>query len=451
MNMPHDDLSERTIAGLLLCGMQVEYIFGELRADDLFSPKYRAIFEAAHAVRAAGGEVDILTIRAELERENKLERLGGVDWLFEVNGSIASEWQADSAVAYVRDMALLRKGYAAVSRASSDFLVSGNRADELIAELQGELTTLQGRKNGGLTLPVSDVMIQAADRIEVQKGKSAACGIEVGFSELDYMLSGLQKGELTLLAARPSMGKTSLMMNMAVNSAKRGNGVLIFSIEMTAREIGHRMIFSEAMIDGNLGRHGNLNDRQITDINAAVSRLSGLPLWVNDRSRKLYDILSVAKREASINKIDLICLDYIQLVRTNMQGKSRNDEVGFISGELKALAKELSVPVLALSQLSRINESTAAPRPTLNALRESGSLEQDADVVVFIHSDEYYSRFLSGEKDMAEWKADLIVAKQRNGPTGTVKTEFKRQYTRFFPVDNMRTPAQQETPGWYQN
>lgn len=443
MSLPHDDLSERTIAGLLLCGMQVEYIFGELQADDLYSPKYRAVFEAALAVRAAGAEVDVLTIRAELERTERLKNLGGMDWLLEVNGSIASEWQVDAAVAYVRDMALLRKGYTVIGKAQSDFLVTGHRAEELIADLQGELAGLQGRKSGGVTLPAQAVVTQAVDRLVAQAGKSAVCGVEVGYSSLDYMLSGLQKGELILLAARPSMGKTSLMMNMAVNAAKRGAGVYVFSIEMTAREIGHRMIFSEAMIDGNLGRHGDLDAQQMAEVGRAASRLSALPIWINDRSRKLYDIISVAKREASVNKIDLICLDYIQLVRTNLQGKSRNDEVGFITGELKALSKELNVPVLALSQLSRVNETAAAPRPTLNALRDSGSLEQDADVVVFIHSDEYYSRFISGEKDLAEWKADLIVAKQRNGPTGTVKTEYKRQFTRFFPVDMVRESAGQ--------
>ena len=451
LTLPHDDLSERTIAGLLLCGMQVEYIFGELQADDLYSPKYRAVFEAALAVRAAGAEVNVLTIRAELERTERLKNLGGMDWLLEVNGSIASEWQVDAAVAYVRDMALLRKGYTVIGKAQSDFLVTGHRAEELIADLQGELASLQGRKSGGVTLPAAEVMMQAVDRLEAQHGKGTSCGVEVGYSALDYMLSGLQKGELILLAARPSMGKTSLMMNMAVNAAKRGAGVYVFSIEMTAREIGHRMIFTEATIDGNLGRHGELDAQQMAEVGRAASRLSALPLWVNDRSRKLYDIISVAKREASVNKIDLICLDYIQLVRTNLQGKSRNDEVGFITGELKALAKELNVPMLALSQLSRVNESAAAPRPTLNALRDSGSLEQDADVVVFLHSDEYYSRFLSGEKDLPEWKADVIVAKQRNGPTGTVKMEYKRQFTRFYEVDTRQPAAPPAVPDWYVN
>lgn len=443
MSLPHDELSERTIAGLLLCGMQVEYIFGELQADDLYSPKYRAVFEAALAVRAAGAEVDVLTIRAELERTERLKNLGGVQWLMDVNGSIASEWQVDAAVAYVRDMAMLRKGYTVINKAQSDFLVAGHRADELIGELQGELATLQGRKSGALTITASDAMVQAVTRLEEQHGRGVSCGVEVGYPALDYMLSGLQRGELILLAARPSMGKTSLMMNMAVNAAKRGTGVYVFSIEMTAREIGHRMIFSEASIDGNIGRQGNLTDQQMTEVGRAASRLSGLPLWINDRSRKLYDIISVIKREATINKIDLVCLDYIQLVRTNLHGKSRNEEVGFISAELKALAKELNVPVLALSQLSRVNETGAAPRPTLNALRDSGSLEQDADVVVFIHSDEYYTRFLSGEKDISEWLSDLIVAKQRNGPTGTVKTRYMRQFTRFFPVDVVRESAGQ--------
>jgi replicative DNA helicase len=337
----------------------------------------------------------------------------------------------------------LRKGYTVIGKAQSDFLVTGHRAEELIADLQGELAGLQGRKSGALTITASDAMVQAVTRLEEQHGRGVSCGVEVGYPALDYMLSGLQRGELILLAARPSMGKTSLMMNMAVNAAKRGTGVYVFSIEMTAREIGHRMIFSEASIDGNIGRQGNLTDQQMTEVGRAASRLSGLPLWINDRSRKLYDIISVIKREATINKIDLVCLDYIQLVRTNLHGKSRNEEVGFISAELKALAKELNVPVLALSQLSRVNETGAAPRPTLNALRDSGSLEQDADVVVFIHSDEYYTRFLSGEKDISEWLSDLIVAKQRNGPTGTVKTRYMRQFTRFFPVDMVRESAGQ--------
>jgi len=430
--LPHDKIAEKTVVGFMIFGKHMHAILSELAPEDFYLTAHRAIAAACIDLFRDGQPVDALTVAEHLERAGQLDSVGGREYLGACVGLAFSDAVLDGAITIVKDAALLRHGYAATLNASSQFANPAERAEDLITELQTKLTNLTARRNRARTIENNVALEKAFEHLDPDRPATDA-GIMTGYNDLDYKTGGMQRGELILLAARPSMGKTSLMLNIAANVAKTGHKVYIFTLEMTARALAWRLLFSEAKVDMHMGKTGMIhrpgNEDKLHAVHAAFSALQNLPLWYNETSFNIHDIAAISQREASARGVDLICIDYLGLAQSGMRGASRNDEVAFMAGQVKRLAKELNVPVLCLSQLSRVNETQGVKRPALHALRDSGALEQDADAVWFLHSDEYYKN--QGTRP-DKWETALIVAKQRNGPTGEVMLDYMRPYTRFF-------------------
>jgi replicative DNA helicase len=278
------------------------------------------------------------------------------------------------------------------------------------------------------------------ERIEVlQKSGKKVTGVPSGFADLDELTSGFQASELSIVAARPSMGKTALCLNIAAQAAVEGHGVAIFSLEMSRDSLVQRLLCAEARVNSQAVRRGTLRDRDFTNLARAAGVLQQCPMWVDDTaSITLLEMRSKARRLKAEHDLGLIVVDYLQLMRSPEYAENRVQEVSDISRSLKALARELEVPVLALSQLSRASEQRGGDKkPQLSDLRDSGALEQDADVVIFIHRPEYYDR----DDESIRGQAEIILAKNRNGPTGAVKLRFASEYTRFDSVTAREEPA----------
>ena len=442
--LPHNEYAELTAIGCLLESYQPEYILAELTSDDFYGAANRIIFAAAREVAATGAPVGYYTVADRLRHDGNLEKVGGDGYLERCMNSVVSTTQADGAVWGVRDAALLRHGYNTVTRAAREFATPGQNAAELLGGLQSELLKIQSRDRDNTAAGANDLMQQTVSDVEAWRGRGGISGVPTGFRLLDYWTGGLQKSELIILAARPSMGKTSLMLDIAKHASLLQHNVHIYSLEMSARSLGLRMVCAEAQVDSHKARTGRIADEEHVRLANSAARLSSCTLYVNDRANDIAEIVGAVKREAEYHKISLVCIDYLGLIYTRYaRGESRDREIGMITRQLKALAKEIDAPVLCLSQLSRVNEAAKDKRPTLNALRDSGNIEQDADTVLFIHSDDYYDREAEAGTQKQEWKADVIIAKQRNGPTEDIPMIFKRQFTRFFTVDMVRESAGQ--------
>ena len=450
--LPHDQHAEKTLIGFMVFGQHMHAILAEIAPEDFYVSANRTIAGACIDMFRAGQPIDALTVSEQLERENKLEAVGGREYLGNCVGMAFSDELLDGAIAIVKDSALLRHGYAATVSASSKFANPSERADQLISELQTNLLNLTARNNRAKTIDGNAALQKAFDHLDTARIPEQN-GIMTGFRDLDFKTGGLQRGELIILAARPSMGKTSLMLNIAANVARAGKHVFIFTLEMTAKALAWRLLFSEAEVDMHLGKSGKIHEAKHQDelesVHEAFSRLQNLPLWYNETSFNINEILSFAQRESITRGIDLLCLDYLGLANSGLRGASRNEEVAFMSSQLKRLAKELDIPVLCLSQLSRVNEAQAVKRPTLNALRDSGALEQDADTVFFIHSDEYYEQKAIRPDT---WKSSVIIAKQRNGPTAEIEMKYHRPFTRFYGthVGDIKQKQYSFNPALYQ-
>ena len=451
--LPHNDYAEQIAIGCLLEGYDVATILAELVAEDFYSAANRVIFATARDLAAEDVPVGHFTVTDRLRKDGNLDKVGGEGYLERCAGQVVSITQAEGAVWGVRDAALLRHSYIATTNAAREFTSPAGNAPEIIGQLQTKLLDITARNKEVQAVPVKQTMMEAVEAVERYARRSGPTGLATGYRLLDYWTGGLQDGELIILAARPSMGKTSLMMGMAQHAAMAGKRVYVCSLEMTRLQLALRMMCSHAMVDSHRVRTGRADESEMHRLVKAADELSHANLMINDSTTELMELLAAVKREAHYQRIDMLAIDYLQLIGTRFaRGESRDREVGMITKQLKALAKELNVPVLCLSQLSRVNENQKVKEPTLNALRDSGNIEQDADTVCFIHSPDYYNREADGGGQLTEWRSDVIIAKQRNGPTETVPMLFRRQFTRFFDVDQRQTaPAVKAGPDWYNN
>jgi replicative DNA helicase len=452
--LPNNDYAEMVTIGCLLEGYASEMILAELVPEDFYGATNRIIFSACRDINANGAPIGLFSVIDRLRIDNNLEKVGGESYLARCAGQVVSTTQADGAVWGVIESARLRQGYLATTRASREFTSSGQNATDLIDGLQSELLKIVSRKREIAAIEAKALMETAVSDIDSCKGRPGLSGVTTGFKQLDYFTAGLQKSELIILAARPSMGKTSLMLNIVQSASLAGQSVYLFSLEMSARQLALRMICSEALVNSHHVRTGHFNDEEHERLVRAAEKLGHCQLKINDSVSDLSEIVGLAKREAENGKIDLICIDYLQLINTRFsKGETRDREIGTITRQLKALAKELDVPLLCLSQLSRVNEAQKARRPTLNALRDSGNIEQDSDTVIFLHSDQYYERENTDGEQLDEWQTDVMIAKQRNGPTLDIPMLFRRQFTRFYPIDGIHDSetARVQAAQWYQD
>jgi replicative DNA helicase len=434
---PQNLEAERSIlGGVLLNNSAMDQILDLVEEEDFYRDAHRRIFKAMREMSARGEAIDYLTLEDQLKTQGCLEEVGGTAYLASLTDAVPATANIVHYAKIVRDKAVARR----LIQASSEILQSGFEGGEDLDDMIGRAESLifgvaQKRFQSGVS-HIKDLVRESFDAIErLYERKEQYTGVASGFKDLDDMTSGFQKGDLVILAARPSMGKTSLALNIAQHAAQKlKQASLVFSLEMSKESLSMRLLCAEARVDFHRMRQGLLGDAEWGHLARAAGVLSEANLYIDDTpSIRVIEMRAKARRlQAELRKqnqeLALIVMDYLQLASPPRGLDSREREISEISRSLKALAKELNVPVLALSQLSRKPESRAGEdkRPQLSDLRESGAIEQDADVVLFIYRDEVYNKETE-DKGIAE----IIIGKQRNGPTGRLKLRFFSEFTRF--------------------
>ncbi|MEJ2541321.1 MAG: replicative DNA helicase [Gemmatimonadota bacterium] len=413
-----------------------------LDASMFYSERHRRIFRAMTRLFERGDPLDAVTLSGDLERTNELEFVGGLDQLAALADYVPNAANIEYHARIVREKALLRRLIEASEETIRDAFDQGEReVEEILDQAESRIFQVaQSHEREGF-VRVKDLLWDTFEEIEqLQKSGSPVTGVPSGFVDLDRMTTGLQAGDLVIVAARPSMGKTSWVLNVAATAAiEHRHPVAIFSLEMSKEQLLKRLLSAEGRIDAQHLRRGGMTAEDHKRLAQAAGHMNTAPIWIDDSpGLSVLEIRAKARRlvsdiKAEGQELGLVVIDYLQLMSGD-RAESRVQEVSQISRGLKALARELDVPVIALSQLSRAPEQRNDKRPMLSDLRESGSIEQDADLVMFLFRPEYYFGPTDQEGNSIEGKAELIVGKQRNGPTGTVDLYFHKAYTRFDSV-----------------
>ncbi len=422
--------AEQAVLGAMLLDQDAALRAAELVDDSMFYREgHRRIFRAMVALVERRVVIDHITLRDEMLRRGELEAAGGLDYLAELVDSVPTAANLEFHARIVRDKAILRRLIETSTGIITEAYDGHSTATELLDVAESRIFKIsQQRGDEGFTR-IKEMLWPTMERIEtLQRSGKAITGVPSGFIDLDSLTSGFQASELVVVAARPSMGKTAFCLNIAANAAAEGQGVAIFSLEMSKEALVQRMLTATARVDSHRVRQGTLRDSDFTQLARAAGLLQTYQVWIDDTpSITLLEMRSKARRLKIDSDLKLVIVDYLQLMRSPEYSENRVQEISDISRSLKALARELEIPVIALSQLSRASEQRGGERkPILSDLRESGAIEQDADIIMFIYRDEYYHKD-SADKGLAE----VIIAKQRNGPTGAVKLKFFGEYTRF--------------------
>ena len=433
---PYSEDAEQAVLSAMLMDQDAIVRAAELVDDSMFyAERHRRIFRAMVAITERGSVVDPLTLSEELGRKGELEAAGGKDYIGYLVDAVPTAANVEYHAEIVREKAVLRQLIQVSTQIVHDAFSGMSTAGELLDLAEQRIFHVsQQRKPDGFTR-IKELLWPTMERIEaLQRGGKTITGVASGFNDLDEMTSGFQPADLVIVAARPSMGKTAFCLNIAQHAAiDEQRKVAFFSLEMSKESLVQRMLTSEARVDSQRLRRGLLRDDEFPMLARAAGILSSAPVWIDDTPGiTLLEMRSKARRLKADNGLDMVIVDYLQLMQGPSNAESRQQEVSQISRGLKALAKELNIPVIALSQLSRAPEQrTGDHRPQLSDLRESGAIEQDADLIMFLFRQEMYDGPTDKDGNSIEGKAELIVGKQRNGPTGTVNLHFYKQYTRF--------------------
>ncbi|MGC8871812.1 MAG: replicative DNA helicase [Caldimicrobium sp.] len=436
--LPPQDLQAEKfcLASILIDPGSIIKILDFLKAEDFYSPAHRVIYQAFINLFEKDEPIDIVTTYAELEKMGELERAGGASYLSELVGLLPTSAHLVHYAKIVKEKSILREIIKLCQELIYRCYYSMEDSQELLSYAEKALFDLAYYGKKETFSPVKEVIKETIKHLEVlyQKG-DLITGLPTGFFELDRLTAGLQRGDLIILAARPGMGKTALALDIVRNACKQtGLGAAIFSLEMSKEQLVSRMLCAEGKVNFQKFRTGTLDAQDWQKVIQAASVLSELSIYIDDTSG--INILEVKAKARKVMKeipLGLIVVDYLQLMKSLEKKERREQEISEISAGLKALAKELNIPVLALSQLNRRVEERPDKRPQLADLRESGALEQDADVILFIYRDEVYNKE-SPEKGIAE----IIIGKQRNGPAGvTVKLAYLSQYTSFANLERI--------------
>ncbi len=440
---PWSNDAEQAVLGAMLLDQDAALRAVELLDDTLFYREgHRRLFRAMRRLIEQRVVIDHITLRDELARKNELEAAGGEPYLAELIDSAVTAANLDAHAAIVREKAVLRQLIEAATAIVSHAYDGALAANELLDEAESRIFQIsQYQKAEGFSR-LKEMLWPTMERIEkLSKQGTSVTGVPSGFRDLDEMTTGFQPNDLIILAARPSMGKTAFCLNIAAQAAASGKGTAIFSLEMSKESLVQRLLCAEARVDSQKVRRGMLSDTDFTMLARAAGVLSSCPMWIDDTpSLTLLEMRSKARRLRMENDVGLVIVDYLQLMRSPAYAENRVQEISDISRSLKALARELEIPVMALSQLSRASEQRGGERkPILSDLRDSGAIEQDADIVLFIHRPEMYEP-IDKDGNSNEGRAELIVAKHRNGPTGTVDLYFHKQFTRFASRSDREEP-----------
>ncbi|SHI10889.1 replicative DNA helicase [Clostridium collagenovorans DSM 3089] len=439
MNMPLKSLpynieAEQSVIGSMLKERTAIAEAAEvLKADDFYKESHKVIFSTIMDLYQRDVPVDMITLLEELRSTEKLESVGGITYITEVNGSVLSTANVVSYIKIVEDKAILRR----LIRSSNEIIElsynNQNNVESVLDTAEQRIFNIAEKRNTSDFEAMNTVLERGFLEIErLFNNKGSINGVPSGFPDLDAKTSGFQKGDMILIAARPSMGKTTFALNIAEYAALRANkSVAVFSLEMSKEQLAYKLLCSEANVDMLKLRTGNLEDKDWENIAKASGPLASAKIYIDDTAGvNVMEMRSKCRKLKIEHGIDLIVIDYLQLMSGSSGTESRQQEVSEISRSIKAIAKEMECPVIALSQLSRAPEQRADHRPMLSDLRESGSIEQDADLVMFLYRDEYYDKETE-DKNMAE----CIIAKQRNGPVGTVKLAWLGQFSKFGSLD----------------
>lgn len=434
--VPWSQEAEQAVLGAMLLDQDAALLATELVQDDMFYREgHRRLFRAMVGLVEHRTVIDPVTLRDELGRRGELDAVGGADYLSELVDAVPTAANLEYHARIVKDKAILRRLIETSTGIITEAYDGRSTASDLLDKAESRIFQISQERGSEGFARLKEMLWPTMERIEaLQRSGKSITGVPSGFVDLDKLTSGFQPSELVIVAARPSMGKTAFCLNVATHAAVEGEGVAIFSLEMSRDQLVQRMLTAEARVDSQRVRQGGLRDADFTNLARAAGVLQSCPVWIDDTpSLSLLEMRSKARRLKAENDIKMVVVDYLQLMRSPEYAENRVQEISDISRSLKALARELEVPVVALSQLSRASEQRGGERrPILSDLRDSGAIEQDADLVVFIHRPEYYDR----EDDTKKGLADIMLAKNRNGPTGDVQLRFSREYTRF---DNFST------------
>ncbi len=430
--------AEQAVLGAMLLDQDAALRAAELLDHSVFYREaHRRLFRAMVALTEQRVVIDHVTLRDELLRRDELDSAGGIEYLAELVDSVATPANLEHHAKILREKSILRRLIEASTGIIQQAYEGRLGASELLDQAEGRIFRIsQDRRTDGF-VRIKEMLWPTMERIEtLHRSGTAVTGVPSGFADLDGLTSGFQRSELIIVAARPSMGKTAFCLNIATNAAHKGHGVAIFSLEMSKDALVQRMLCAEAMIDSQAVRQGRIRDSDYPKLARASGILQQCPIWIDDSpSLTLLEMRGKARRLRVEADVGLIVVDYLQLMRSPEYSENRVQEISDISRSLKALARELDVPVIALSQLSRASEQRGGDKtPMLSDLRDSGAIEQDADVVIFIHRPEMYKDLREKAETAGqniEGLADIHLAKHRNGPTGNLKLQFHKAFTRF--------------------
>lgn len=428
------DAEESALGAMLLSKEAITAAIEVLKPEDFYSEGHQKIYDCILTIYNRNEPADVVTVAEELKKIDWLDSVGGVAYLANLSSAVTAISNAPYYCNIIKEKSFLRRLIQSSDEVISDAYSSDAEVDLIIEKAEKSIFDITQDNNTRGLMPVKEVLLDSFAEMEKRaQNPNALTGITTGFVDLDHKISGLQKSDLVLLAARPSMGKTALMVNIATNAALRGGAsVAIFSLEMSRNQLVQRIISSASHVDLQKVISGNLNEDEWTRIINTMPIISNMNIEIDDTAGISPIELKAKCRRLKMEKgLDLVVIDYLQLMQMGNKVENRQQEISAISRNLKAIAKELEVPVMALSQLSRMPETRTDHRPILSDLRESGAIEQDADIVMFLYRDEYYHKEESEKPNIGE----VIIAKHRNGPTGTIELVFKKEFTKFLNLE----------------
>ena len=434
---PQDIEAEQAVIGSMLTDQDaVSSAIETLKPEDFYREDNKIIYEAILNIYNRAEPIDIITLKAELSSMGKLDAVGGLEYIAVLPDKVPTTANVDRYIKIVEEKAMLRN----LIKTANDILSMGYEPTdepERVMDLAEKkiFDVMQKKSQKGYT-PIKDVLVESFSKLEeLYNQKQHVTGVPTGFIDLDKMTAGLHGSEFILIAARPAMGKSAFALNIGAYAATRANiPVAIFSLEMAKDQVANRILCSEALVDSNAVRTGELTDEDLSKLAETSGELSQAQIFIDDTAGiSVMEIRAKCRKLKLEKNIGLVIIDYLQLIQGSGKSSSREQEIAEISRSLKILAKEIEVPVIALSQLSRAVEARPDHRPMLSDLRESGSIEQDADIVMYLYRDDYYN-----EDSEKKNQAEVIIAKQRAGSTGTVDLAWLGQYTKFANLDKYR-------------
>lgn len=433
--MPHNQEAEQSVIGAIFLEPQALVTASEvLVPEDFYNAAHKLIFETMLTLNDQRTAIDTVTIAEELSNKNLLDDVGGITYITEVASAVPTAANVAFYASIVAEKSVLRRLIRTATKIVEDGYTREDEVAELLGEAEKQIMEVASRKNSSDFKHIKGVLVETYDHVEqLQNRQGDITGIPTGFRDLDKLTAGFQRGDLIIVAARPSVGKTAFALNVAqAVGTKTDENVAIFSLEMGAEQLVMRMLCAEGNIDAQVLRTGALTTEDWGKLTLAMGALSRAGIYIDDAAGiRINDIRAKCRRLKQEHGLGMILIDYLQLIQgPGKAGQNRQQEVSDISRSLKGLARELEVPVIALSQLSRGVEQRQDKRPMMSDLRESGSIEQDADIVAFLYREDYYDKETEDANTI-----EIIVAKQRNGPTDTVKLAFKKEYNKFVSVD----------------